>query len=153
MSKSIIIANDICDLTPEWLRERGFDAVLCDLDNTLTGYGMYAPCDAVLDWIRSLEKADIPFAVVSNAGERRVSRFCVPLGLPYVAKARKPRADSLVGAAAGGRNTVMIGDQYFTDVRAARNAGMQAVLVPPYRRGFIFRLRRWIEKPFIRRHI
>jgi hypothetical protein len=157
MKKQIIIADDICELTPEWLRERGMEAVLCDLDNTLVGYGLLAPDETVLGWIRSLKEAGIPLAVISNASKVRVEAFSGPLGLPFTARAGKPGARYLFEAikdlGVSADRAVMVGDQYFTDVLAAHRAGIRAVLVPPRVKGFLFTLRRWVEIPFIRRQL
>jgi hypothetical protein len=150
MRKLIILADDVCELTPEWLRERGFGAVLCDLDNTLAGYRVTEPDDAVREWIQSLKDANIPLVIVSNAGETRVAAFCDPLGLPYTARAGKPKAKRLLEN--GAENAVMVGDQFFTDGLAGRRAGMQVVLVPPRVSNWVFAFRRLLEKPFIRRY-
>jgi hypothetical protein len=155
--KKIIIANDICELTPDLLRGRGIRAVLSDLDNTLAGYRANVPDKEAEAWIKSLKDALIPLFIVSNAGEKRVAAFCGPLELPYAAKARKPHAHCLLEALehlkVGADEAVMVGDQYRTDVKAARNAGMRVVLVPPRVKGFFFTLRRRMENPFIRRHL
>jgi hypothetical protein len=155
MKKSIIIANDICELTPDYLRKRGIRAVLSDLDNTLAGYRANTPDNAAGAWIKSLKDAVIPLYIVSNAGEKRVAAFCNPLGLPYAARAGKPRAHKLLEALerlkVKAEEAVMVGDQYFTDVKSAWNAGMRVVLVPPRVKGFLFTLRRRIENPFMRK--
>ncbi|MCL2002783.1 MAG: YqeG family HAD IIIA-type phosphatase [Oscillospiraceae bacterium] len=153
MRKPLIIAGDISELTPAWLHGRGISAVLCDLDNTLAGYGQMTPDESIRQWLESLKNAGIPILIVSNAGTARVDAFCRPLGLPYVASAGKPGARKLLEALnrlnVGAGQTALAGDQFFTDVLAARRAGTQAILVPPRVKGFLFTLRRWLEKPFI----
>jgi hypothetical protein len=155
MRKPLIIADDICELIPDWLHKRGIRAVLCDLDNTLAGYRVTEPDEAVRQWIKSLKDAGIPLMIVSNAGTERVDAFCAPLGLPYVAHARKPSGKKLLEALeqlyVDANQAVMAGDQFFTDGMAGRRAGIQVVLVPPRVKGFLFTLRRLIEIPFIRR--
>ncbi|MDR0326397.1 MAG: YqeG family HAD IIIA-type phosphatase [Oscillospiraceae bacterium] len=157
MKKPILIAKDVCQLTPEVLSKRGIRIVLCDLDNTLAGYSANVPDKAVGEWIQSLKDAGIPLFIVSNAGQKRVAAFCEPLGLPFMSKARKPRPHALLEAAsflgASPAEAAMVGDQFFTDGRAGRNAGIQVVLVPPRVKGFFFTLRRWAETPFIKRSL
>jgi len=131
----------------------GVSAVLSDLDNTLAGYKDNAPDGAVAAWMKSLADAGIPLFIISNAKDGRVGAFCNPLGLPYIAKARKPRAQSLQKAL-GELNVnpsaaVMLGDQFFTDVLAGGKAGVPVVLVPPRVKGIHFTLRRIFETPFI----
>lgn len=157
MKKPILIAEDVCHITPEVLRGRGIRAVLSDLDNTLTGYGVAVPDEAVMGWIKNLEAAGIPLFIVSNASKERVEAFCGPLGLPFTARAGKPRARRLLEALANlgvnASDAVMVGDQYFTDGKSGHNAGIRIILVPPRVKGFLFALRRQFEKPFIRRSI
>jgi hypothetical protein len=157
MKKPIIIANDLTQITPDYLRGRGFRAVLSDLDNTLAGYRANTPDKAAAAWIKSLKESLIPLFIISNAREKRVARFCDPLELPYIAKAKKPRAAKLLEALerlkVRNDEAVMVGDQYFTDVMAGWNAGVRVILVPPRVKGFLFTLRRCVEKPFIRRNV
>jgi hypothetical protein len=153
MKKPLVIAGDVCELTPEKLREMGVSAVLSDLDNTLAGYKANVPDQAVSAWMQSLADANIPLFIISNAKDRRVGAFCNPLGLPYIAKAKKPSARSLLEALGKLGVTpsaaVMLGDQFFTDVLAGRKAGVPVVLVPPKTKGIHFTLRRILETPFI----
>jgi hypothetical protein len=155
--KKLIIINDVCELTPERLRGMGVTAVLSDLDNTLAGYRDDAPDKAVAAWLQSLADAGIPLLIVSNAKDKRVGAFCNPLGLPYIASARKPCGSALPAALkqldVSPDDAVMLGDQFFTDVLAGNRAGVQVILVPPRVKGFLFTLRRCFEKPFIRRKI
>ncbi len=149
---NILVTADICDLTPVWLLGRGFRAVLADLDNTLAGYRANEPDAAVALWMAELKEAGIALMIVSNAAEERVAAFCRPLGLPYLAKAGKPGGRGLFEAVkrlgVGANKTVMVGDQYFTDIRAGRKAGLRTVLVDPRVKGFWFSLRRFYETPF-----
>ena len=48
--------------------------------------------------------------------------------------------------------TMMIGDQIFTDIWCARNAGSLGILVTPipYPENLFFKCKRVLEKPFIR---
>jgi predicted HAD superfamily phosphohydrolase YqeG len=49
-------------------------------------------------------------------------------------------------------NTIFMGDQILTDVWAAHNAGIPAILVPPIndKRDPFTRFKRLLEKPFLR---
>ena len=78
------------------------------------------------------------------------------MGLPVISKAKKPFAGGVKKAmAALGTditNTIFIGDQILTDVWAAHNAGIKAILVPPIkdRTDLFTRFKRVLEKPFLR---
>ena len=138
-------------ITREWMARRGLRGLILDLDNTLAHYrASQAPAD-VGEWIKDMR--DFGLFVCSNSGEKRVGDFCGRLGLLYIHTARKPKADGLLKAAAlmglEPRETAMVGDQVFTDMLAARRAGMTAVLVDPLDNSFIFRVRRRFERLFI----
>ena len=49
---------------------------------------------------------------------------------------------------------ILMGDQIFTDVWAARNAGIRAILVPPIndKRDLLTRFKRLLEKPIIKKY-
>jgi predicted HAD superfamily phosphohydrolase YqeG len=87
-----------------------------------------------------------------------VNLFNKDIGMPAIAKAKKPfkknvlRAMSMLGAERD--NTIFIGDQILTDVLAAHNAGIRAILVPPIndRRGPFTKFKRLLERPFIKKY-
>ena len=157
MKKQLIKANDVCEITPQMLRGMGVSVVLSDLDNTLAGYRDNVPDTEVAKWIKSLEDAGIPLFIISNAKDKRVGAFCRPLELPYIASAGKPSGRMLLEAlgmlGVKPSDAVMLGDQFFTDVLAGNRAGVQVILVPPRVKGFLFTLRRFLEKPLIRRWV
>ncbi|MDR1693364.1 MAG: YqeG family HAD IIIA-type phosphatase [Oscillospiraceae bacterium] len=149
----VLVASDICELTPAWLKSRGVRAVLADLDNTLAGYSVNEPDPSVTRWMGELRENGVALMVVSNAAEKRVAAFCEPLGLPYLSRAGKPGGRGLLTALKRLRvnadQALMVGDQFFTDIRAGTRAGVRAVLVDPRVKGFWFTLRRKLETPFI----
>ena len=51
-------------------------------------------------------------------------------------------------------NTIMMGDQVFTDVWAAHNAGIPGILVPPIKdkKNLLTRFKRFLEKPILHRY-
>lgn len=121
-------------LKPEWLRERGIRLVLADLDNTLTRYRQTQPDPELIAWRDALQQAGITLFVVSNSRKpQRASKFCANLNIPYISHAGKPHAEGFQQAMAqcgsGPEETVMIGDQIFTDVWGAHNAGIPAVYI------------------------
>lgn len=121
--------------TPDFLISIGARGVLLDVDNTLEPYENPEPTDRVLEWLQSLRKAGIKTAIVSNNGRERIERFNNDLKMPAYYKAGKPFKANLIRAmkdiGCEPRETVFIGDQILTDVLAAHNAGIRAILVPP----------------------
>ena len=84
--------------------------------------------------------------------------FNKDLGLPAYAKAKKPFKKRLKQAMAdiGSSNdeTVFMGDQIFTDVWAARNAGIRAILDPPIKdkTDAFTKFKRLLEKPILKKY-
>lgn len=144
------------ELTPQRLRAMGAQALVCDIDNTLTAHGTGTADERLMQWVASLREAGIPLAVVSNNDARRVESFNARLGLPFLAKAGKPRRESfwkacrLLGCEPS--RTAFLGDQLFTDMAGANRAGLISVLtVPlPFPEPFFVRLKRLAEMPFLR---
>ena len=130
------VRENIFDLKPDALKAAGVTLVLADLDNTLVPYEQTGPDDRVRRWKDALEAAGVRLFVVSNNRKGwRVPTYCDDLGIPYVRHAGKPgtsgylKAMEAAGAAPG--ETLMVGDQIFTDIWGANRAGVRAVLVKP----------------------
>ena len=147
------VEDGFARLEPKALAERGVRVVLADMDNTLTRYGQPEPDDSVLRWRDDLQREGISLFVVSNSRRpHRARRFCEALAVPWIGRAGKPhRASFLLALERSGcqaEEAVMIGDQIFTDVWGAHNAGIRAIYLRPIALDTIWRrLRYWIEAP------
>lgn len=146
------------EVTPELLQKAGIRFLLADIDNTLAPYEQAEPDEALLAWLAALAEGGIRLALVSNNCAERVERFNRSLGLPAYAKSGKPGKRSLLLAmqaldAVPGQ-TAMLGDQLLTDAYAGQHIGLPAIIVPPIRdkKNWFFRLKRLLERPFIRRY-
>lgn len=147
------------DITPEMLCEMGIKAILLDIDNTLVTYDDPEPTEDVLAWLDGMKSAGIKAAFVSNnESPERVDVFNRELGLYATSRSKKPFP---VGFRRAMRaldvkpcECLAIGDQIFTDVWGAKNAGARAFLVPPIkdRTDWFFRLKRRLEAPIIRKY-
>ena len=119
----------------EFLDSIGIKGIVLDVDNTLEPYENSIPGDHVVAWLRSLESKGIKAAIVSNNGGERINLFNKNLGLPAYYKAKKPFKINVIKAmcdmGTDSATTILMGDQVFTDVWAAHNAGIRAILVPP----------------------
>lgn len=146
--------DSIFDLTPEWLSERGKCLVLADLDNTLARYREKDPSQAVLLWRQQLEASGVRVFIISNGRRpKRSRRFAQRLEVDYISHAGKPGAAAFRRALAqtdcAPEAALMVGDQIFTDIWGAHNAGVTAVLVRPVALDSWFRrLRYTVETPF-----
>ena len=117
------------------LAEQGVRGLILDLDNTVVGYGRdrLMPGDEL--WIEQAKKAGFRMVLLSNNTTGRCRRIGAALGIDALDCALKPsphgfhRALRVLGTAR--TETVVIGDQLFTDVLGARLAGVRAILVDP----------------------
>ena len=123
--------ENITLITPDWMSERGFEGIITDLDDTLAPASQPLPGDELTRWARQMRDAGVGVIVLSNNMDARVRKFCGALGVPYIAGAAKPlrggyiKACELLGKPAG--KVVFVGDQIFTDIWGANNAGIYTV--------------------------
>lgn len=144
-------------ISPDALAERGIKLVLADLDNTLTAYKVTEPSAEVVAWQSALEARGIQLFLLSNSRRPgRAQSFAEKLGIPFQGHSGKPRRAGYLRAmermGAAPEETVMVGDQIFTDTLGAGRAGVTPLLVEPIRlAGNPFRYVRYaIETPFRR---
>ena len=146
--------SGFAQLCPEELSAAGIRLVLADLDNTLAPYGVLEPSTRLRQWKRDLEEHGIVLFVVSNSRRpTRVKDFCARLDVAFVGHAGKPGAGGFQTAmdqtGIPTDETLMIGDQIFTDILGGNRAGVTTVLVHPIAFGTVFRVLRFaIETPF-----
>jgi len=145
----------VTDISPKALAGKGIRLVLADLDNTLAPYKVTRPSPEVLAWKAALEEAGITLFLLSNSRKPgRAQRFAEQLGIPYQGRSGKPKKAGYLRAmermGARPEETVMVGDQIFTDTLGANRAGVTPLLVLPIRlAGNPFRYVRYaIETPF-----
>lgn len=153
-----LVLNNYQEVTPTLVEGFGADAILCDIDNTLATYDDLVPAPEVRAWVDALCAAGIRLILVSNNTPERVERFAAPLGVPYVPDIKKPAKKPYLRVMKKYRltpeKTVCLGDQLLTDVWAAKNLGMRAIIVPPIKdkTSLFFKFKRWVEKPYLRKY-
>ena len=146
------------DVTTDFLLSLGIKGIILDVDNTLEPYEHPFPGEHVIAWINSLKEVGIKAAIVSNNKGKRIELFNSSLNLPVFCSAKKPFKKNLLKAMkAMGTDvfsTITIGDQIFTDVWAAHNSGIKAILVPPIKDKLdpFTRFKRILEKPFLKKY-
>lgn len=143
-------------LTPERLKKHGIEGLILDIDNTIAPYEEAQPCQRALDWFHEMDEAGIRIAFVSNNEAERVELFNRDLGYPHFSKSGKPlgknvrRAMRAMGTTR--KTTALMGDQIFTDILAARLAGLKRTfLVPPIKdkTDWLTQGKRLLEKPIL----
>ena len=125
-------------LDPKALRAKGVRLVLADLDNTLAPYKVLEPAPEVAAWKDALAAEGIQLFILSNSRKPgRAQKYEENLGVPFQGHSGKPKkAGYLRAMERMGRKpeeTIMLGDQIFTDTLGANNAGVVPLLVEPIR--------------------
>ena len=128
--------DSIYDIDMEHLKALGIKGIITDLDNTLVRWDEPNASPKLLHWLDHVRDAyGFKVCIASNNKHPRVERFAKPLNIPYISKARKPskapfyKALSVIGTKP--EETVMIGDQMFTDVLGGNRMGLYTILVLP----------------------
>ena len=143
--------KSVLGIDEAFLAENGIDALILDLDNTLSMHGDPAAEEGIPQWLDSMRSLGVKMMIVSNNTTRRVAPLAKKLGLAYISNGAKPLTPGINKAlkALGTRKerTAVVGDQIFTDVMGGNLAGTRTVLVEPFRmeKGVLFRLKRGIE--------
>ena len=118
------------------LERQGIRCILFDRDNTVVPRDSREAPRAVLDWLASARAHGMRCLMVSNNSHRdRVARSAGELGVEGYPLALKPLPFSVrracVACGVPPEQTVMIGDQLFTDILSGNLAGMETILVRP----------------------
>lgn len=135
----------------EELYEKGYRAIIFDVDNTLVPHGAAADKRAKKLFAR-LKDIGFSCCLLSNNKEPRVKSFNEEIQVDYIFNARKPAIGNYVKAVrqmgATLDTTVFIGDQLFTDVWGAKRAGIYNILVKPIhpKEEIQIVLKRYLEK-------
>ncbi|MDO4617890.1 MAG: HAD-IIIA family hydrolase [Clostridia bacterium] len=129
--------DKVSDIPDSFFEERDIEWALLDIDNTLVPYTMPHPDENAIAFLNRLERLGITYIFVSNNDADRVKLFCDKLGRDYkfISKAHKPLTkkakEALHKLGAKRENTVLIGDQVFTDVYCGKRLGITTIMVNP----------------------
>ena len=150
--KPNIKIDRVTDITVEILNKYNINALILDVDNTLSTHHGEILTDGLLEWIENMQKSGIFLTVLSNSKEKRVKPFAEKINLNYISLGLKPlpfgylRAMKKYGLKR--KNTAIVGDQIFTDILGGNAVGIKTVLLTPIKLedGWSFKLRRKLEK-------
>ncbi|MFP4136020.1 MAG: YqeG family HAD IIIA-type phosphatase [Candidatus Acetothermia bacterium] len=128
-------AKTVREIDYELLKKSGFEAVIFDLDNTLALWGKEELETEALELLNQVDSLGLNVAVLSNSGKPEIKGFLSGLRFPHLFNAGKPKSrgfermlDKLEVEA---EESVMVGDQLFTDVLGANRLGMYTIMVDP----------------------
>lgn len=144
--------QNVFQIRPADLKERGIKAIITDLDNTLVEWDRPNATPKLIEWFKSMQDEGILVTIVSNNNEKRVKAFADPLEIPFIFQARKPMGRAFRKAIKNmnvkKEEAVVIGDQLLTDVLGGNRNQFYTILVVPVAQtdGFITKFNRRVER-------
>ena len=127
-------ADSVYEIDFEGLYRDGYRGILFDIDNTLVPHGKPAD-ERAIELFQKLHRIGFHTYLISNNGKTRVESFAAQVGSDYIFGAFKPsRKNYRLAMKEMGTdldNTILIGDQLFTDIWGANRTGVKSILVEP----------------------
>ncbi|HOB20101.1 MAG TPA: YqeG family HAD IIIA-type phosphatase [Candidatus Atribacteria bacterium] len=138
------------DLNKLW--RSGYRNIIIDVDNTITAWNRHQAEKDVVEWFSRARELGFGICLLSNNSQSTIMGLASELGVLASPTSGKPFSRAFKSAlkelSASAGNTVVIGDQIFTDILGGKRAGMYTILVDPIdKREFIgTRLMRLLER-------
>lgn len=157
MFRPDIFIDDIYNLDLSMIKSLGIEAFIFDIDNTLVTYDDVVAPDNTVKWFELLHNYGFKTYLVSNNNLDRVKIFAESLNEAYYAKALKPRRRYLTAACADMKvkpeNTVLVGDQLFTDIYGGKRMKMHTIFVKAVsdKENWFVHLKRYLERIVLKR--
>jgi HAD superfamily phosphatase (TIGR01668 family) len=128
-------AGSIYDINLKNLWNMGYHNMIIDIDNTITAWNQYHIHPKLESWIQSARDKGFHICLLSNNSQHRVQQFASQLGVIAAPTGGKPFArafrSALTALQSTAGNTLVIGDQIFTDILGGNRAGLYTILVDP----------------------
>ena len=143
--------SKVTDINLNFLRSLNVKGIILDVDDTLVAHKIHSPKQEVVEWINKLKLNQIKIILLSNNFENRVKPFAEKLNIPYISLSMKPLTFGLKKAIkhinCNSEESIVIGDQIFTDILAANLLGIKSILVEPIKESssLIFKFKRFLE--------
>lgn len=129
------LAKDIYSVPTSFYKEQGIKNLLIDLDNTLAPYYEKDPSASTKAFIDKLKNEGFKVFIASNNTGKRVKRFSRSLQVPCASSLRKPFAFKLkkllIRYNLKRDETLLLGDQVYTDVPTGKKSGIRVLLFHP----------------------
>ena len=117
------------------LRREGYQGILIDLDNTIVPWRQDQIPEETVVFFEQAKELGFKICLFTNARAWRALPISKTLGIRCFPEAKKPSGARfrlvLCDMGLKPRETLMIGDQIFTDMLGGNRAGCCTVLVPP----------------------
>ena len=139
MLKKMFVPNftvmSVADIDLQRLKKNGIRGILLDFDNTLVKWNDTRLRKKVVRWVAAAKRLGFSVCIVSNAITERLQSVADRLQIPFVPQACKPSTlgirRALEKLSLDCSETLMVGDQLFTDVLAGKRSGLQTALIRP----------------------
>ena len=133
--KPEIKLEKVTDISVNILKKYNIEALILDVDNTLSTHHGQVLTDGLTDWLEEMHQNGIKLMVLSNSKETRVKPFAEKINLDYISLGLKPLPFGYIRALKNlgtkRKVTAIVGDQIFTDVLGGRLVGVRTVLLTP----------------------
>lgn len=144
-------SKTVFDIPYNNLYQNGFKGLIFDIDQTLVMHGAPAT-KQIIELFQNLKQLGFRLFLLSNNCKERIEEFNEHLAVPFIPLSEKPHPKNFIKALEIMElepfETIMIGDQLFTDVLGASRANIPTILVD-----FLYNpeegsigKKRWIEK-------
>ena len=124
--------NSVFDIDYSKLYSLGYNGIIFDVDNTLVHHGEDSTPE-VDTLFKEIHKIGLKTLLLSNNTTERIERFLKNIESPYISDSNKPKVDNYYKALKildlKKEETILIGDQLFTDIYGANKCGMANILV------------------------
>ena len=147
----------VTDITIEILNKYGINALILDVDNTLSTHHGQVLTDGLSEWLDNMRENGIKMTVLSNSNSKRLTPFAKKIGLDFISLGLKPlpfgylRALKRLGT--DKKVTAIVGDQLFTDTMGGNFVGVHTILLTPIKpeSSLRFRMKRRVERFLIKK--
>jgi len=131
-----VYVESICNIDLKKLKKtKKIKGIIVDLDNTLVAWGKNEIDHKIIDWVEEAKKLGLKICIVSNTNSKRVAEFAKIFNIPYHSKYFKPFSiafnNGLKILDTKKSETVVIGDQIFTDILGGNRLKLLTILVVP----------------------
>ena len=131
-----VYVDSICNIDlNKLIKTKKIKGIIVDLDNTLIAWGQKEISQKIIDWINEAKKLGLKLCIVSNTNSKRVAEFAKIFDVPYHSKYFKPFSvafnNGLKILDTKKSETVVIGDQIFTDMWGGNRLKLLTILVSP----------------------
>ncbi len=131
-----VYVDSICNIDLKKLKKtKKIKGIIVDLDNTLVAWGKNEIDHKIIDWVKEAKMLEFKLCIVSNTNSKRVAELAKIFNIPYHSKYFKPLSiafnNGLKILDTKKSETVVIGDQIFTDIWGGNILKLLTILVTP----------------------